>query len=176
VAAVPARRVAFLDADLAVGPDDLDGLLAALERPGVQIAIGSRAAPGAAVATPQRLARRTLGRIYLGTARRFLGLDVGDVTCGFKAFAGPVARDLFGRCRADRWGLDAELLLLARRQGLGVAEVPVTWRDGGRTRVRLLRDVPGSFLALVAARWRHRHAGRAAAAPATAREARSEAR
>ena len=50
---------------------------------------------------------------------------VSDATCGFKAFRGDVGRDLFARLRIYDWSFDAELLLLARKRGYRIAEVPV---------------------------------------------------
>lgn len=152
---VSAPRVVFLDADLAVGPDQLGGLLRALEA-GADVAVGCRTIPGASIDGPQPMRRRWLGRMYLKFGRWFLGIGPRDVTCGFKGFEADVARDLFARTRANRWGIDAEVLYLARRLGLAVREVPVRWIDGGSSRVRLWRDVPASFASLFLTRWRHR--------------------
>ena len=152
---VQSPRVVFLDADLAVGPDQLGGLLAALDD-GADVAVGCRTIPGASIDGPQPIRRRWLGRMYLKFSRWFLGLSPRDVTCGFKGFAASAAVDLFARTRTNRWGIDAELLYLARRLGLDVREVPVRWVDGGSSRVRLLRDVPASFVSLCLTRWRHR--------------------
>jgi dolichyl-phosphate beta-glucosyltransferase len=147
--------VVFLDADLAVGVEHVDRVLPAL-RDGVDVAVGCRNVPGAEVSRPQGLARRLLGRGYLALARWTLGLRVSDVTCGFKGFRRDAGRRLFRLARSDRWGIDAEVLYLAEREGLVLAEVPVTWRDGDVSAVRLRRDVLGSLRELTAVRRRHR--------------------
>jgi dolichyl-phosphate beta-glucosyltransferase len=147
-------RVAYLDADLAVGVEHLDALLAALDA-GADVVVGRRAGPGASVERPQGAVRRWLGRRYLKFAQRVLGLQVSDITCGFKAFRGDLAREVFAAASAERWGIDAEVLLLAQQRGARIAEVPVVWRDGGRSAVRLVRDVLRSFRELLAARRRH---------------------
>lgn len=148
-------KVIFLDADLAVGPDQICGLLEALDA-GADVAVGCRTIPGASIDGPQPIRRRWLGRVYLRFSRWFLGLAPRDITCGFKGFDRAVALDLFGRTRTRRWGIDAELLYLARRLELDVREVPVRWVDGGTSRVRLWRDVPVSLLSLLGTRIRHR--------------------
>lgn len=153
IAASVGRRVVFLDADLAVGVEHLDSLLAALDG-GADVVVGSRALPQARIERPQGWLRRWLGRRYLRLARRLLGLEVSDVTCGFKGFRGDLAREVFAAARAERWGIDAEVLLLAQRAGARFAEVPVVWRDGGRSAVRVGRDVFRSFAELLAVRRR----------------------
>jgi dolichyl-phosphate beta-glucosyltransferase len=47
---------------------------------------------------------------------------------------------LFGRARVDGFAFDVEVLLLARRLGLAVAEVPVRAQERDGSRVRLLLD------------------------------------
>jgi glycosyltransferase involved in cell wall biosynthesis len=158
IAASEGARVAYLDADLAVGVEHLDALLAALDA-GADVVVGRRAGPGARVERPQGPVRRWLGRRYLGFAKRMLGLEVADITCGFKAFRGDLAREVFARAEARRWGIDAEVLLLARQRGARIADVPVVWRDGGRSAVRIVRDVLRSARELWAARRRHGKAG-----------------
>ena len=52
-----------------------------------------------------------------------------------------LARDLFGRATVDGWGFDLEVLAMAHRLGHRVVEVPVTWHDDRRSRVRPLHDL-----------------------------------
>jgi glycosyltransferase involved in cell wall biosynthesis len=156
IAAARGAYVVALDADLAVGLTHLDAIVGALET-GADLAIGSRNAPGGRITHPQPALRRWLGRGYLALSRRWLSLDVADVTCGFKGFRRDVARDLFAASRCRRWGIDAEVLSLARRRGYAITEVPVTWCDGRASSVRLARDVAGSLVELIEVR---RRAGR----------------
>ncbi|MCC7137285.1 MAG: glycosyltransferase family 2 protein [Planctomycetes bacterium] len=145
--------VVFLDADLAVPVDHVDRVLPAL-RNGVDVAVGCRHVAGARVERAQSPLRRALGRGYLALARGLLGIPVADVTCGFKGFKRRVALDLFSAARCRRWGFDAEVLHLAARAGYEVREVPVTWRDGEGSRVRLPADVLRSLKELLAVLWR----------------------
>ncbi len=145
--------VVFLDADLAVDVSHVDHVLPAL-RNGVDVAVGCRHVEGSAVEKPQGALRRVLGRSYLSFARTLLGIPVSDVTCGFKGFRRRVALQLFEGARCRRWGFDAEILHLAGRENYEVLEVPVTWRDGDGSRVRLPFDVMRSLSELVAVRWR----------------------
>jgi len=153
MAAARGRLVLFLDCDLAVGPSAIRPALEALAA-GARVVVGSRNRPAARVLRPQGWWRRTLGRLYQGLARHLLGLDVSDVTCGFKAFDRVAGQALFAASRCARWGIDAEILYLVRRRGWRTAEIPVTWRDGPRSAVRFDRDLLGSLVELGIVRWR----------------------
>jgi len=47
--------------------------------------------------------------------------------------------DLFSRLQTKGFSFDVELLLLARKAGYRIAEVPVVWRNSRPSRVRLVR-------------------------------------
>ena len=94
---------------------------------------------GADIRVHQPWYREHLGKVFTWFVRRFLA-DVSDATCGFKMFRGDIGRSLFAHLRIDDWAFDAELLLLARRRGYRIQEVPVRWEDQPGTKVRLLRD------------------------------------
>lgn len=131
------RRVAFMDADLAT---DLGALPALLERLGrADVAVGSRAVAGSVV-TGATATRTLLGRGFNRFVRHVGGLDIRDTQCGFKAFRGPVAKLLFHLSRVNGFAFDVEVLMLATRLGLRVAEVPVRWEAVPGSHVRPLRD------------------------------------
>jgi dolichyl-phosphate beta-glucosyltransferase len=71
-----------------------------------------------------------------------------------------VARRLFADMSVDRFAYDVELVWLARRRGLAVAEVGVTWTDHPDSRVDPLRDSLRMLWDVLALRWRHRGEGR----------------
>jgi dolichyl-phosphate beta-glucosyltransferase len=48
-----------------------------------------------------------------------------------------VVAPIFARTRIDRFGFDVEVLALAHRLGVAVAEVPVRWRNSPGSRVTL---------------------------------------
>jgi dolichyl-phosphate beta-glucosyltransferase len=63
-----------------------------------------------------------------------------DTQCGFKMFTASAAEAVFGRSHVDGMAFDVEALLLARRLGLTVHELPVNWTASSSSRVRLVRD------------------------------------
>jgi dolichyl-phosphate beta-glucosyltransferase len=127
------------DADLSAPIDRLPALLAPLAD-GFDVAVGSRAVPGAPVAVSRPLHRRLMGRVF-NLAVRAAGLTrLPDTQCGFKAFTRAAARRLFERQRLDGFCFDVEVLWLAERLGLRVCEVPVPWVEARHGHVSPLRD------------------------------------
>jgi glycosyltransferase involved in cell wall biosynthesis len=136
VAASRGERVLLMDADLATPIEELDALSQALDR-GFRVATGSRAVPTSNVTRPQSPLRVLLGRAGNLWIRSLAVPGVHDTQCGFKLFDGAVARELFGRCREDRFGIDIEVLCLARRRmGLPIAEIGVRWEHQEGSKVR----------------------------------------
>ena len=79
---------------------------------------------------------------------RWMLVDAGDVTCGFKAFRADAGRELFSLARLHDWSFDAEILFLAARRRLRVRDVPLRWSDRAATTVRLARATPRSLVRL----------------------------
>jgi dolichyl-phosphate beta-glucosyltransferase len=129
----------FSDADLSTPIEEVE-LLAAAVRGGADVAIGSRRLPDSRIGVPQPLSRRIMGGLFSWCARTLLVPGIRDTQCGFKLFTADATRRLFARQRIEEFGFDVELLWLARRLGLRVAEVPVTWHDDPRSTVRPLAD------------------------------------
>jgi glycosyltransferase involved in cell wall biosynthesis len=119
--------VAFIDADLASPPEDLQVLLSALDA-GADLAVGVRNhGDGTDERDKRGIARRMAGRFFSFAMRTLLLPDIGDSQCPLKAFKRSSAQRLFKLQRIDTWSFDAELLFLADRLGLKVAKAPVSW-------------------------------------------------
>ena len=126
--------VLICDADLSTPPSMLQPFLAELSG-GADIVTGDRRCDAANIERPQTFLRRFMGSVYVAFARTITGVDLRDFNCGFKLFRGEVARSLFEQCRSDRWTWDVEVIALAKKSGLAVRAVPVTWRQGDRSSV-----------------------------------------
>ena len=131
----------MVDADGSIPAEDLPAVLAPLLAGEVDIAIGSRYAPGARVAVRQPLWRRAWSRLVNQLVQRTLVPGVRDTQCGFKAFSAAAAVEIFRRARIDGWAFDLEALALADRLGLTVREVAISWTDDARSRVNPVRDL-----------------------------------
>jgi len=67
---------------------------------------------------------------------------VHDTQCGFKLFRMDVMRATFEHQRIMRFAFDVELIRRVVSAGGSVAEVPVEWKGGSRSSLRVLRDAP----------------------------------
>ena len=67
---------------------------------------------------------------------------VHDTQCGFKLFRMDVMRAVFERQRITRFAFDVELIRNVQAAGGEVVEVPVEWKGGKRSSLRVLRDAP----------------------------------
>jgi dolichyl-phosphate beta-glucosyltransferase len=131
------RLVLTSDADFSAPMSELPRLVKSIEA-GAQVAIGSRAAPGARE-VDQPVHRRLMGKAFNLLVQALLLPGLWDTQCGFKLFQGDVARELFGALRTDGFAYDVEVLYRARRCGYRVSEVPVRWTNSATSRVQAVR-------------------------------------
>jgi dolichol-phosphate mannosyltransferase len=118
-----------MDADLSHDPADLARLLATVRDGGADVALGSRYVPGGGV-TDWGPVRRLVSRGGSWYARRILGLDIADLTGGFKCFRADVLRAIdLATVRSVGYAFQVELTYRAVLRGFDVVEVPIVFRD-----------------------------------------------
>ena len=146
------KLLLFSDADLSSPIEESAKLFAALNN-GSDLAIGSRWLQSELQTERQPLYRQLFGRLFNLMLRLILGLKFKDTQCGFKAFTRQAAQKIFPLQTVERWGFDPELLFLAERFQMKVAEVPVAWGHSAGTRISPLRDGLRMFLEMLTIRW-----------------------
>jgi dolichyl-phosphate beta-glucosyltransferase len=157
------------DADCGPSLASLPKLLEAIEA--ADVVVGSRLAPGAAVARRQPLRRRIVGRTYVDLCRLVLREPTHDLFCGFKLWRAPAAEAVFRHTRIDGWAFDAEALALARALGLTIAEVGIAWADRRGSRLSMTRTALPALAELTRARRHVRSAARSRPAAVEAPDA-----
>src|SRR5262249_45042218 len=123
---------------------------------GPAVAMGSRRLPESRVDVPQPWLRKAMGRSFNWWVRRLAVPGIADTQCGFKLFSADAAERIFPRQRIEQFGFDVEVLWIARRLGLRVAEGPVTWLDDRDSKVRPVADPWRMFVDLPPIRHAHR--------------------
>lgn len=134
------ERILFSDADLSAPIVEVEKLLSAIES-GADVAIASRALPGSEILIPQPWRRRMAGWAFRWVTKAFFQLPFADTQCGFKCFKRQAALEIFSRSRIDGFAFDVEALLLAKRLGFLVAEIPVQWADNPESKVHLKKQI-----------------------------------
>lgn len=137
-----------MDADLSHDPAVLPSLMREITR-GADVVIGSRyVANGATPGWPAR--RRLLSSFGNHYARWALGLDISDVTSGYRAYRASVLRTVdFESTRATGFGFQIELTARVARCGAHVSEVPIVFTDRTRGKSKMSVRITAEALALV---------------------------
>ena len=129
-----------MDADLSHDPRHLPSFLEALEG-GADLVIGSRNIPGADVEGwgPLRHFLSKGGSLY---SRTILGLEIRDLTSGYKAFRRTALESInLDEVHSEGYSFQIELTYRAVLQGFGVTEVPIVFVDRRAGQSKMSRDI-----------------------------------
>jgi dolichyl-phosphate beta-glucosyltransferase len=152
------NHLLLCDADLATPIDQLE-VLRRRAADGTRVVFGSRALDRSLIAVRQPVYRDLMGRTFNLAVRTLVLPGIHDTQCGFKLFPGPLGRALALEQRVAGFAYDVELLVLARRWGFQIVEVPVAWRHVEASRVRAIRH-SSQMIRDVVALWLRKLSGR----------------
>ncbi len=117
----------FLDADGSTSITHMDRALKLLND-GADVVVGSRDIEGAYIQIHQPKYREIMGDMGNWLIRSVLGLwQYPDTQCGFKVLTAQAAEQIASRMVVDRFGFDFELIVLAKKMGFNVVQLPVRW-------------------------------------------------
>jgi dolichyl-phosphate beta-glucosyltransferase len=117
----------FLDADGSTSITHLNTFLPQFKK-GYDVVIGSRDIKGAYVQIHQPRYREVMGDMGNWLIRIVLGLwSYPDTQCGFKMLNEKAAKAVASRMVVDRFGFDFELIILAKKMGFHIKQMPVRW-------------------------------------------------
>jgi len=127
----------FTDADNSTSIDQVEKMWPYFKE-GYRVVIGSRDIKGAVITVPQNWLRRRLGDIFNLIVQIVSGLfGIWDTQCGFKGFSRKAVEDIFPKLTINRWAFDVEILVLAKRMGYRIKEIPVVWINSPDSKVKL---------------------------------------
>jgi dolichyl-phosphate beta-glucosyltransferase len=144
----------FMDVDHSTRIENLARL--AEQAGSADVIIASRRVPGARIVRRQHRLRQRLGRTFPHLVRALVLPGIADTQCGFKLFRRRVIDAVFTRQTIDRFAFDVEVLLLARRLGHRIVEVPIDWDNPTVSTLRVGRDAWRMFTDLLRLSWRYR--------------------
>lgn len=117
----------FLDADGSTSINHLDTFLPEFKK-GFDLVIGSRTLEGSFIQVHQPFIRELMGKSGNLLIRLVLGLwSFSDTQCGFKMLSKKAAEAVASRMVIDRFGFDFELVILAKKLGFKIKQLPVRW-------------------------------------------------
>jgi len=126
----------FTDADNSTSIDQIEKMWPEFKQ-GYDIVIGSRDVKGAVLNPPQSWLRNViLGEGFKLIRKIIIGLwEIEDSQCGFKGFTDRAANEIFPRCKINRFAFDPEILVIAKKLGYKIKEIPVYWRNDLQSKV-----------------------------------------
>ena len=128
----------FTDADNSTSIDQVEKMWPEFEK-GADIIIGSRDIKGAVLDPPQPFIRSVIfGEGFKLFRKIIIGLwGIQDTQCGFKGFKKEAAEKILQRCKIDRFAFDPEILVVAKKAGYKIKEIPVHWKNDPESTVKL---------------------------------------
>jgi dolichol-phosphate mannosyltransferase len=139
--------VIFMDGDLDISPCEIQNYLNLLEDH--DLIIASKAHPLSTVIAPA--SRKLLSKVFSFLVRLIVGLKIKDTQCGLKVGNGSLLRRIFEVMLVDRYAFDVELLSIATRLNLEIAEIPIRITLESSFKIR---DVARMFLDILAISYR----------------------
>lgn len=137
----------FTDIDLSTPIEEFNKFIPYLNK--YDLIIGSRKTKGSTLKKRQPLIRESLGKVFTLVSQTILNLETSDFTCGFKCFSQKAAIEIFNKQTVNRWGFDSEILFLAKKLRFKTKEVPVTWFDDPRSKVKFPQAIISSIADLI---------------------------
>lgn len=143
----------FYDADSSTPISELEKVWPLVEK-GADIVIGSRAMPESDLAIRQPWYRQNMGRSY-NLLLRLLGLTTfSDTQCGFKVMNAASTEAVIPLITRDGYGMDCEMLCIAKHFGYTIGQVPVRWLNSEDSRVHPIFDSLDMIREVLIVRWR----------------------
>ncbi len=126
----------FMDADNSVPIEYFDVFLPHFSQ-GYDVVIGSIEVAGAKIEEHAAWYRRALGHWAKLLIRALAIWDIHDTQRGFKMFSERAAKNIFPLQTIERFGFDIEILVIAKKLGYRIKELPVVWTNMGESKVGL---------------------------------------
>lgn len=140
-------HIVIIDVDLSTDMRVIEDIVPLLDTHNV--IIGTRKNPKAHLVERQPMVRELMGKVFTFISQIITGVNVSDFTCGFKCYEASLAKTIAKKQKIFRWAFDNEYLFLAYKSGAKIVEVPVTWKNDKKTKVRFPHDVISSFIDVV---------------------------
>ena len=143
----------FTDADNSTSIDQIEKMWLEFEKD-FDIVIGSRDIKGAVLDPPQPFLRNViLGKGFKLFRKFVIGLwRIQDTQCGFKAFSKKAAENIFPKCKINRFAFDPEILVIAKKRGYKIKEIPVLWKNDPESKVKF-KGMVKMAIDLIKIRW-----------------------
>jgi len=125
--------ILFSDADLSTPIEELERFLKEIGEN--DIVIGSRASAESKIIIHQPWWREKMGKVFNILINLFIINGFKDTQCGFKLFRKEPAKKIFSLSKINGFAFDVEVILIAKRLGYRIKDLPVTWINSRESKV-----------------------------------------
>lgn len=120
----------YIDADNAISINQIENLWPHTKD--YDVVIGSIEVRGAKIEENAGWYRRLFGKLSKYLIRIVAGIwEIKDTQRAFKIFRADTVKNIYSRLKINRWLFDVEVLVIAKKLGYTIKEVPVTWINPG---------------------------------------------
>jgi len=136
---VDAETYAYLDVDMAGDLEELNAYRKLIDlQTEFDLVTGSRYLPESITNRPFMRRLSSIGYNWL--VRIMFGTEVHDHQCGFKSFSAKLVKTLANEAKSDTWFWDTEVIVIAKKLGYRIKEIPIQWteRKGKKTPLKRL--------------------------------------
>ena len=145
----------YTDFDQSTPISEVEKLLPFLKKE-YDVVIGSREIEGS-IREQEPWYRHLMGKVFNIVVQLVTVRGIHDTQCGFKLFTKKATLELFPKLKittapqmdAFTGAFDVELLFLAKKHGLNIAEVPVHWQHEESERVNPVKDSLRMFIEVI---------------------------
>lgn len=135
------NKIIFMDADLSTDLKDLSRLITFLDN--YDLVIGNRYLPESK--SQRTIYRRVTSFFFNILIRLLFNSNIKDNFAGFKGFNRKVLFSLLEKTgtgiKGRRIMWDAEVLIRAKRAGYSIYELPISWKEGKKSALRINREI-----------------------------------
>lgn len=149
-----ADLIGFVDADCATAPGELLRLTDLAD--GDDGAIACRRHPASVLPGRRPAGRRVASTGFAAANHVLFRLPYADTQCGAKVVRREVIEHVLPYVSSRDFLFDVDFLLIARRLGFRIVEVPTVWTDRAGSRVRPVADAKKMFASALRL-WIHHH-------------------
>ena len=96
-----------------------------------------------------KIHRKIIGFFFNLIMNFLLRIDLKDTQCGFKLYPKKIAKKIFSKLKEKGFAHDIEIVLLAKKLGFNIKELPVKWKHKNNGKINLIEDSLKIFWSLV---------------------------
>ena len=135
-----------MDADLSHDPDEIPNFM--VNTKNFDLVLGSRYVKGGGIEN-WNFIRRLISKGGNIFARILLGIDINDITTGYRAYRREALEGMeLSSIKSNGYAFQAEMLFRVSEMGLGIKEMPITFRDRAHGKSKLSRMEIIKFIVL----------------------------